>query len=106
MKTIVSYPIFVNETLDEAEGAAVAMWKISYQNPLFVGGGGDSKRGGLTRPSEYNLYFREQIAMLKVTEPELSHVDRMRRAAENWKEWKRAAKAAAKAAAKTWEKKA
>ena len=105
MKTIVSYPIFVNETLDDAEGAAVAMWKISYQNPLFVGGGGgDSKRGGLTRPSEYNLYFREQIAMLKVTEPELSHVDRMRRAAENWKDWKRAAKAAAKAAAKTWVK--
>lgn len=91
---LASYPIFVGETMEASDTDG---WRLSFTNPLFVGADGRAATRGVAegrdvrRPSEFNLFFREQIALLKVAEPALTHVERMRRVGENWRSWKRAA---------------
>lgn len=92
---LASYPIFVAETMEPSDTDG---WRLSFTNPLFAAADGRpaaTEGRAIRRPSEFNLYFREQIALLKVAEPSLSHVERMRRVGENWRQWKRAAAGAA-----------
>lgn len=80
-----SFPIALSPADEAAAEIPREPWRTTYTNPLYAEAAG---------PREYAAFLREQLALLKASEPDLAHRDRVRRAAADWQAWKRAARAA------------
>ena len=86
-----SYPILfadadaesAAEAAEAADAATAVVWSKTYENPLFYASVSLCPKG-------YTAFLRERLTALKAAEPELTHRERMRRAAAEWQAWKRA----------------
>ncbi|GJJ10034.1 hypothetical protein Clacol_004260 [Clathrus columnatus] len=54
-----------------------------------------SSRGGTKKISHYNKFVQQELARLKADDPSMSHTERFKLAAQNWKKSKENPKATA-----------